>query len=783
MKDEAKTKEQLINELKEMRRQTAELERSKTEHPQEEEWFRSLLGSSPIGIYIVQDGKFKLVNSQFEKISGYFEDELVDRESSVVVHPEDREYVWENSIKMLKGERVTPFEFRNITKSGEIDWTITTVGSIYSRGRKAVLGNFMDITHLKRVEEKLRESEERYRTLFEESRDAVYISSREGIFLAANQFAVDLFGYTREEIMGMDIRKIYVNSLDREKFQQEIEQKGSVREYAAKFCKKDGTEMDCLLTATVWRAKDGSILGYQGIIRDITEQKQTEKVLAEEKERLSVTLRSIGDGVICTDTAGIIVLINRVAEELTGWPEKEALGKPLAEVFHIINEKTRERCENPVERVLETGGVVGLANHTVLISRDENERVLADSGAPICGEDSAVVGVVLVFRDITEKEKIEKELQKIEKLESIGSLAGGVAHDFNNILMGILGNITLAKMYAKPDEKVIEKLIEAERAALRARDLTQQLLTFSTGGMPVKKLTPIPELIKDSVGFVLRGSNVRCEFSIPDDLWIVEADEGQINQVISNLIINADQAMPEGGIIKVGAENITVGAEGVLPLQAGKYIKIAIQDAGTGISKKHLPRVFDPYFTTKKKGSGLGLATTYSIIKNHNGQIIVESKLGAGTTFYVYLPASEKEIVTREEAKERPLAGKGKILLMDDEENVRRVAGEMLKSIGYEVSFARDGAEAIELYKKAGKSGKPFDAVVMDLTVPGGMGGKEAIKKLLEIDSEVKAIVSSGYSNDPIMADFKKHGFSGVVAKPYTIEELSKILHRVRARQ
>jgi len=494
MKDEAKTKEQLINELKEMRGRTAELERLKTEHPQKEEWFRSLLGSSPIGIYIVQDGKFKLVNSQFEKTSDYSKGELSGMNSLRLVLPEDRDIVRENSVKMLKKERLSPYEFRIVPKGGEIRWIMETVTPIQFQGRRATLGNFMDITKRVRAEEKLRESEERYRILFEESRDAVYISSREGTFLAANQFMVDLFGYTREEIMGMEARKIYVNPLDREKFQQEIEQKGSVREYAVKFCKKDGTEMDCLLTATVRRAKDGSILGYQGIIRDITEQKQAEKALAEEKERLSVTLRSIGDGVICTDTAGGIVLINRVAEELTGWLEKKALGKPLAEVFHIINEKTREPCENPVERVLETGGVVGLANHTVLIARDGNKRVLADSGAPIRGNDGAIVGVVLVFRDITEKEKIEKELQKVEKLESIGSLAGGIAHDFNNILMGILGNITLAKMYAKPDEKVIEKLTEAERAALRAKDLTQQLLAFSTGGLPVKKLISIPEL-------------------------------------------------------------------------------------------------------------------------------------------------------------------------------------------------------------------------------------------------------------------------------------------------
>jgi PAS domain S-box-containing protein len=504
-----------------------------------------------------------------------------------------------------------------------------------------------------------------------------------------------------------------------------------------------------------------------------------EKRLKEREEWLSIILKSIGDAVIATDDKGVITFMNPVAQDLTGWKEEEAIGKPLAEVFYIINEKTRKRCENPVEKVIETGGVVGLANHTVLISRDGTERILADSGAPIRDREGKIIGVVLVFRDITEKQKMEEELQKVEKLESIGLLAGGIAHDFNNLLMAILGNITLAKMYARPEDKVLERLEEAEKAGLRAKELTQQLLTFSKGGAPAKKTALIQELIKDSASFALRGSNVRCEFFFPDGLWPAEVDEGQISQVINNLIINAAQAMPEGGVIKVRAENLTVKPEHSLPLKEEKYVKITIEDQGTGISKEHLPKIFDPYFTTKQKGSGLGLATTYSIIKRHDGYITVESELGKGTSFYIYLPASEKEVPKRKAEEEEILPGKGKVLLMDDEEAVRKVAGKMLKSLGYEVEFAEEGGQAIELYKEARESGKPFDLVILDLTVPGGMGGKETIKKLLEIDPKVKAIVSSGYSNDPIMADFKKYGFRGVIAKPYKVRELSEELHRV----
>ena len=515
------------------------------------------------------------------------------------------------------------------------------------------------------------------------------------------------------------------------------------------------------------------------VISDISWRKQAETALAEEKERLAVTLRSIGDGVICTDTAGTVVLMNRAAEELTGWPEKEAASKPLNKVFHIINENTRKECENPVTKVMKTGKIIGLANHTALVARDGRERVIADSGAPIRDAGKNIIGVVLVFRDITEKQKMEQELLKLDKLKSIGILAGGIAHDFNNLLMAILGNISIAKLAADPGGKIFERLTEAEKASLRARDLTRQLLTFSKGGAPVKKTILIMELIKESTGFALKGSNVRCKFQIDDDLWPVEADEGQISQVINNLVINADQAMPDGGIIKIQADNIIAGAKDILALKEGKYVKISIKDEGIGISKKYLTKIFDPYFSTKQKGSGLGLASAFSIITNHDGHIAVESEPKTGTVFNIYLPASFKDVAATKKDKKMPAMGRGKILVMDDEEIVREVMGEMLKAIGYESELARDGTEAIELYKKAGDAGKEFDAVIFDLTVPGGMGGREAAEKLIEINPEVRIIVSSGYSGDPVMAEFKKYGFSGVLVKPYKIKELSKVLQHL----
>lgn len=512
---------------------------------------------------------------------------------------------------------------------------------------------------------------------------------------------------------------------------------------------------------------------------EINERERAETSLAEEKEQLAVTLRSIGDGVITTDTLGNIVLINRIAEDLTGWNQGEAVGRPLREVFNIINEQTREPCEDPVTKVIASGEIIDLANHTVLIAKNGTERSIADSAAPIMDMKSRIIGIVLVFRDVTEKLRTEEELLKIEKLESVGVLAGGLAHDFNNILAAILGNINLAGLLVNPEEKVHRLLAEAEQAILRAKDLTQQLLTFSKGGEPVKEAISIQEIIKASADFVLHGAKVACEYHMPEDLWLVEIDKGQIGQVIQNLIINASHAMPEGGVIKITCENIdTIANKGMVLPRKDNYIKITISDSGVGIPENVIDKIFDPYFTTKQEGSGLGLAIIHSIISKHDGHISVQSKSGVGTTFTIYLPATFKQQQIEEAKTLELLKGGIKVLVMDDEEMVRTTAENMLAHVGCEVILAKDGTEAVELYKELNDSPEPVDVVIMDLTIPAGMGGKEAVQKIRAIKPEAKVIVSSGYSNDPIMANYQEYGFSAAIIKPYELHELIKGINK-----
>lgn len=507
-----------------------------------------------------------------------------------------------------------------------------------------------------------------------------------------------------------------------------------------------------------------------------------EGALSAEKEQLAVTLEGIADGVISCDLDGRITLINASAQALTGW-RTEANGRPLAEVFHTLNLNTRTPQEDLAGQVLRSGRAAARANPDVLIARDGSERVVTANAAPLRDRAGRTLGAVLVFRDITEHYKNEEERIKTQRLESIGVLAGGIAHDFNNILTALFGNIALAKMRVEADPETSAILDDAESAFQQARGLTQQLLTFARGGAPIKQTASIARLWRESANFVLRGADLQCEFRFDPELWPVAFDAGQMNQVVNNLLLNAKEAMPAGGKVVISGANLHLGNKEIGELPAGRYVLIAVTDEGVGMEAHLLPKIFDPYFSTKARGTGLGLTTTYSIVKRHDGHIGVTSQPRRGTTFQIFLPAALAN-TDEPRAPTPPLRdGAGRVLLMDDEAGVRSVGQALLTVLGYEVTCAADGAAAIERYQAALAAGEGFACVIMDLTVPQGMGGAECLTQLKTIDADVCAIVSSGYATHPVMAEYVAHGFSGVLLKPYQLGELREALAHALTRR
>jgi PAS domain S-box-containing protein len=521
----------------------------------------------------------------------------------------------------------------------------------------------------------------------------------------------------------------------------------------------------------------------QLVLVDVTEIKSAEQALAAERERLSVTLRAMSEAVVTIDQGGVVQFMNDAAAQLTGWPVGAAVGHALREVFVLGSDKSSQPLTAPLAMALSSDRPVDLPPYTTLRPREGPPRSVEGRIAPMHDLRGQAIGAVLVVRDVTHRARLEADLLRASKLESIGVLAGGIAHDFNNLLSIVMGNLSLAAMECEETSPAAQRLREGERALLRARDLTQQLLTFAKGGEPVRAAVPLADVVRDAAQFSLHGSSVRGEFNIAQDLRPADADKGQIGQVVQNLVINAVQAMPGGGTIRVDLSNEVLAEGDVVTLPGGEYLRLEIADTGRGIAPEHLTRIFEPFFTTKEFGSGLGLATVYSVIKKHRGHIAVESTVGVGTTFRIWLPAARPEPV-----RTAAVAGafepiKGRILFMDDEEPIRMMTKTLLERLGLEVQVASDGAEAVREYAAARSSGRPYDVVVFDLTVPGAMGGADAMREILKLDPTAKGIVSSGYSSDPVMANFQAHGFRGSVPKPYRMSDFSRTLREVMSHQ
>ncbi len=501
---------------------------------------------------------------------------------------------------------------------------------------------------------------------------------------------------------------------------------------------------------------------------------ETQNSLLEKSIYLDNILRWSTDmAIMATDLDYRIIFYNPACEGIFGYKAEKVIGRSAVDL-HVKKHADIRGFFSAIETVKKGGEF----QRQLELELNGRRIFLEAKISGIVDKEGKLMGYVMMARDVTSQKRMEEDLLKAHKLESIALFAGGIAHDFNNLLTAVLGNVSLAKIMAEDQEDLCKRLSEAEKALLKAKDLTQKLLTFASGGAPVKKVVSLVETLRETADFIMSGSNIRCEYVFDDELMAVEVDRGQINQVVTNLLINAMQAMPEGGKIIIKATNTTIKPQDNMSLPAGRYVKISITDQGIGIPRQYLSKIFDPYFTTKQKGSGLGLAICHSIIHGHGGMITVDSEIGKGTSFHVYLPGSDKKVIANKDADVNLKKQGGRVLIMDDEEIILDVAGEILKFLGYEPAVARDGAEAIEIYKEAMAAGTPFDAVIFDLTVPGGMGGAATLKRLLELDPNVTAIVSSGYSNDPVMANYKDYGFKGIVSKPYQIEELGQVLEK-----
>ena len=738
---------------------------------------------------------YTYISPSHARIMGYDPADLIGKSSLELVHPDDKknlmpllkQYINQKVRRVLTGKATELYEnlqFRVKDKHGRWHHLESTVNLVEDE----LLFISRDITERKQMEDDSKESARFLSNILASIQDGISILDKDMKILMVNPTMKQWYAHALP-FLGKKCYEAYYGATQRcsdcPTYETIMTGEPSCKVVPRRGMNGEDLGWQDLYSFPLKDLSTGEFIGVIEYVRDVTAYKRTDEALRESEQKMRQIIEQAPDGIVLTDEQGVIIEWNPGMEKIVGLKPEEAVGRKLWDVqYQSATEEQKqtvryEQVEAMMTDLLRTGQSPWLNRLSEReFQRPDGTRRNSQVLTFLIKTNKGYM-MASITRDITSRKRMENELLKVEKLESLGILAGGIAHDFNNILSAILGNVSLAKLLVKPEEKLYSYINNAETACARARDLTQQLLTFAKGGAPVKETSSLAQLLNETAGFALRGSNVRCEFQIAEDLWTAEVDEGQISQVIHNLVINADQAMPQGGMIEVRAENISVNGQGSMPLPEGNYIAVAVRDQGIGIPQDYITKIFDPFFTTKQKGSGLGLASCYSIIANHGGYITAASEPGAGATFTFYLPACEKKIEHRESFGEVHSDGKGKILVMDDEDIIRDMVQELLSGLGYEVELAGNGEEALERYLQARAAGTPVNAVIMDLTIPGGMGGEEAMQKLLTIDPEARAIVSSGYSNNPVMSDYKKYGFSGVLAKPYRVAELCAVLQSV----
>ena len=698
------------------------------------------------------------------------------------VHKDDQKRVTKHVQGTIKDHTDMDIEFRIVQVGGN---TIDIHGrgtNIYDETGSPLttIGTFLDITKAKKAQETLIESEEKFRSYIDNAPDGVFVADEKGRYVDVNKASELITGYSRKELLSMSIPDL----LPPESVEKGVEhfkstEKSGNKTFESIYLHKSGEKR--------WWSVDAVKISekrFLGFVKDITERKKGEEAIKKSNDLLKSVINQAPFAIhilegdfnhirpVMENMESVRIMGEAISRKNINADRKEDL---KTRFFTIDGQEEIPLSEMPGTRAFK--GDISTNREILFRHADGTEIMVQASAAPIYGSNGEIKAVIVVFYDITEKYKLENYLQKSQKLESLGILAGGIAHDFNNILSAIFGftELAITKTSEKETSTYLKKSIQNIE---RARSLTQQLLTFAKGGIPVKKTDDLFPFIRETVQFALSGSSVTSKFHIQEHLWQCNFDKNQIGQVIDNLTINAKQAMSDGGTIEISAENITVSEKNHPFLVQGKYVKLSIKDAGIGIPREFLQRIFDPYYTTKPKGHGLGLATCYSIISKHDGYIDAESEPGKGSIFSIYLPATTDSVANKNPAPEIIHRGEGTFIVMDDEEPIREIINDMLISFGYDVVLKKDGKEIIDFLKEEIAQNKKIAGMIFDLTVPGGMGGKETIKKARELYPDIPVFVASGYSEDPIISNPENFGFNASIRKPFMIADLSEILER-----
>jgi PAS domain S-box-containing protein len=749
-----------------------------------EEKYRALFHSSDFGMLVskVDGSEIIEVNATLCTMLGYAPGELVGRPSRCIwADPQERDEM----IRLLQRDGfVNAFECRLATKTGDTLWCITSLHG--PRGSDIINGSIINVTDRKKTEDALVRSEAKYRTIVENITDQLVIHDFDGTILDLNENAAAMLGYSRDELVGAGLEKIMPPrnaSLIRERLSWMLER--DIVEFESARLRKDGSVFLCEVHCKVVSREGKGVV--QSFWRDISVRKKVEKTLRESEDKFYKLFHKSPLGILLTHNPdgpdGVIVDINEKLLKIVECSREEVIGKKVADL-HILDEEVIRKGE------LTELGLPGQPQTLECTYRTKSGK----TGAILKSLDRVIINdepyQISSIMEITDLRHMQEVAAKNDRLESIGVLAGGIAHDLNNLLGGMYGYIEMAQMQLEgaENEKPLEYLDKALGIFERTRDLTRQLLTFAKGGSPVKKAGSLEAVVRGNAEFMLTGTPVTCTFSIPEPLKTCEFDENMIGQVIDNMVINAKQAMPEGGTVAIDLENVRLATGEIPLLKKGDYVRISIRDSGHGIPADLLPKIFDPFFTTKSTGSGLGLATCYSVIKKHKGIITVDSAEGACTTFHIFLPALPESttatvpdaLVSGNAERDDGPIGINRVLIMDDEEYMREVVGTMLAALDCSFEGVSNGHDALERLKEARDRQQPFDAVIMDLTIPGGMGGRETIGKLRIIDKNILAIAMSGYSEDPVMADPIRFGFDGCLAKPLRKTDLERELRRER---